>query len=1144
MASNLFAALEVYVDSNASGAFEPGVDAFVTALYSPDLETNGGVSFDLTASEPDDVQVANGSSRNYFVVAQMNSDASTASPNAFRMTHVGIGLGASSAVETANGNVVTLSAGANITSKVITASANQGPTTTGIADVVAFDNAAQGIVALYPAFHDAEDGSNLLSYELTGNTNAGLFSFVGIEATTGRLLMTYLPGVTGSSQLTVKASDTLGKSVTASFQVKVIPFVTYSDFQTVHPGAGGPLESSLGNGVSNLLSYAFFLNQGANGGTLGLPRMQGVGNAKIFSHLRPKQASDVFYSYQVSQNMQTWVPAVKNVDYYENAKDLGDGSVRVELLLLNGWQKAFMRVQTQLIGAPAPPLPSAPPAPPDESQPAAPLPPPPPPPLSTGIPIASSVSFPVENVLGTNHDYASGMIVKDLNGDGKKDILVASVFDDKVAWYPSNGDGTFGAQQVITTSADGATCVAAGDLNGDGRIDVVSGSINDNKIAWYSRNANGSYTTQPAITNSANYPTSVEIADLNGDGLQDIIFVSHYGKAIYWARNNGGGSFQAPAVLIGDLNYPWPAVVADLDGDGKMDIATATINSRSVEWYKGNGNGTFGPKILLTPLNQDELGGTLSMCSGDIDGDGYVDLITGHTFGRKIFWFKNNQNLGFGPRQSLTNQVRDPYAVTVGDLDNDGKLDVIAAIASDNKVSWYRNLGGGNFGDPDSNQVTISDNVSFAYSVGVGDFDQDGLMDVASTSQNDSKASVYLNRGGQTGLSTTDIAPAVILDGQSRAVLRIEVANRGIAGNNNARLDTVSLLLESTAGAPLSTAEANALIENLRIFADSNDSGAFEPGVDQSVAIVPYLSLNSGKITVAVRGNALAVQVAPGTSRSFFVVPQLTANAASQSPNTFRMTHFTQGTGRSTTRDAYSSVALTVEASPVSSVVSSVSAAQTNSAPTTTGLPSITVFDTVAPSSILVRNYFADLEDGAAGLRYEITGNTNPGLLSFLGIDSAGKLVIRYRPGIAGSTSVTVKATDSLGKSVSSSFAISVSLANTFSNWSGGGGAAGQSGLLRYAFGLTPQGGDVAGLPKLKIQGNAKVITHQKPAWATDLNYQYEISQDMQTWIPAVAGVHFHEFTKDVPNALIQSDCVLLVNWPKAYMRIRAALNN
>ncbi len=44
---------------------------------------------------------------------------------------------------------------------------------------------------------------------------------------------------------------------------------------------------------------------------------------------------------------------------------------------------------------------------------------------------------------------------------------------------------TFGPQRVITTAADGAVSVHAADLDGDGDIDVLSASRWDDKIAWY-----------------------------------------------------------------------------------------------------------------------------------------------------------------------------------------------------------------------------------------------------------------------------------------------------------------------------------------------------------------------------------------------------------------------------------------------------------------------------------------------------------------------------------------------------------------------------------------------------------------------------------------------------------------------------------
>ena len=94
------------------------------------------------------------------------------------------------------------------------------------------------------------------------------------------------------------------------------------------------------------------------------------------------------------------------------------------------------------------------------------------------------------------------MFASDLDGDGDIDVLSASFFDDKIAWYENtDGDGTFGPQQVITTEAGGAWSVYAVDVDGDGDVDVLSASRDDDKIAWYENtDGNGTFGPQQVIT--------------------------------------------------------------------------------------------------------------------------------------------------------------------------------------------------------------------------------------------------------------------------------------------------------------------------------------------------------------------------------------------------------------------------------------------------------------------------------------------------------------------------------------------------------------------------------------------------------------------------------------------------------------------
>ena len=98
---------------------------------------------------------------------------------------------------------------------------------------------------------------------------------------------------------------------------------------------------------------------------------------------------------------------------------------------------------------------------------------------------ALSQGFGAQQEITTDAEGACSVYATDLDGDGDADVLSASTYDDKIAWYENLGGGAFGPQQVITTDADVVYSVYATDLDGDGDADVLSASQDDDKIAWY-----------------------------------------------------------------------------------------------------------------------------------------------------------------------------------------------------------------------------------------------------------------------------------------------------------------------------------------------------------------------------------------------------------------------------------------------------------------------------------------------------------------------------------------------------------------------------------------------------------------------------------------------------------------------------------
>ncbi|MGK7896069.1 MAG: DUF4347 domain-containing protein [Xenococcus sp. (in: cyanobacteria)] len=104
---------------------------------------------------------------------------------------------------------------------VIDPRANTPPTSSGILDVSVTEGADNTVIALFDVFDDAQDADTDLTYEVVENTNAALFATVPAIDVEGNLTLDYAATETGTSQITIHATDTEGLFVEETFNVTV-----------------------------------------------------------------------------------------------------------------------------------------------------------------------------------------------------------------------------------------------------------------------------------------------------------------------------------------------------------------------------------------------------------------------------------------------------------------------------------------------------------------------------------------------------------------------------------------------------------------------------------------------------------------------------------------------------------------------------------------------------------------------------------------------------------------------------------------------------------------------------------------------------------------------------------------------------------
>jgi hypothetical protein len=391
----------------------------------------------------------------------------------------------------------------------------------------------------------------------------------------------------------------------------------------------------------------------------------------------------------------------------------------------------------------------------------------------------------------------SGGCFFDYNGDSWPDIYLLNGaplpgFDlDEIPrnhLYRNRGDGTF--EDVTKKAGVGHTgygmgC-SSGDIDNDGDADLYVTNYGPNVL--YINNGDGTFRDGTAANvGDSSWGTSSAFVDYDSDGDLDLYLVNYVDFTVEtnkWCgdfrrglksychpdvygsvpdrlfRNDGGGRFTdvtRKAGLYRPEGKGLGVVSSDYDRDGHIDLYVANDSTPNF-LFRNNGDGTFKETTLIAGVGYSEDGRAeagMGTDFGDIDNDGFMDLVVCNLSGETNTLYRNNGN-GTFTNHTFPSGLGEisllylSFGVDFLDYDNDADQDIIVAnghvlddiqeyndaITYAERNFLFENRGGGRFHEVGSFRGEDFRRPNVARGLAAADFDRDGDLDLLISTSN------------------------------------------------------------------------------------------------------------------------------------------------------------------------------------------------------------------------------------------------------------------------------------------------------------------------------------------------------------------------------------------------------------------------
>lgn len=383
---------------------------------------------------------------------------------------------------------------------------------------------------------------------------------------------------------------------------------------------------------------------------------------------------------------------------------------------------------------------------------------------------------------GGSPNFPYSIAAADLEGNGQTDLLMGMntgrVMPGYVNFFAGSGDGTFAVPVSSTGVGEAPGAIALGDFTGNGRLDAAVANAytagGQPTVTVLLNNGDGTFSPAPGgPLPVGTLPMTILTADFNHDGKLDLAVACQ--NAIYVFLGDGDGTFvAAPGSPFAENGHGGVGLtIGDFNGDGNLDLAAA-IGGDEINLFLGKGDGSF------TPAPGDPIvakawfaGGIVAIAAADFNSDGKLDLFASQTGNQGVDVLLGNGDGTFTqPAVPVAGCCHDQifngiwgWNLVLGDFLANNRLDVAVVEenfnsgAAEDYINTYLGNGDGTFTPSDYSVLLPESPVTM---ITAGDFNGDGLLDLATASQPYPYYNVLLNQpspGAAPDFSVSDPFP-------------------------------------------------------------------------------------------------------------------------------------------------------------------------------------------------------------------------------------------------------------------------------------------------------------------------------------------------------------------------------------------------